>query len=156
MVRPSIGVSVRGAEKFEKVSRALKDAGRGDLRKALNAEMRKGARPLIPQARDSALSTLPTKGGLARQVSKEPMRVSVQTGATTAGVAIVVGRRRGGARSANQGRVRHPVFGNRDRWVTQVVQPGWFDKSLRRKAPDVRRNLDSAVNDFVKRLERRG
>ena len=144
---------VRGADQFLKLSKALKHAGRTELRKELHKGLRDGAKPLIPKARAEALRRLPSSGGLAKQIAKEPMRVQVRTGRTP-GVRIVVGRKRGGARQANRGVIRHPVFGNRDVWVDQKVPPGWFDDPLRKGAPGVRPELEKAIDRIADRIVR--
>lgn len=143
----------RGADQFLALSKALKEAGRTDLRKALNKGMRDGAKPLIPKARAEALATLPQRGGLAKLVAKEPARVQTRTGRDP-GVRIVVGKKRGGARSANRGVIRHPVFGNRERWVSQPVPSGWFDDTMRKHGPDVRPALERAIDDMARRIVR--
>ena len=141
--------TVTGADDFYRLSKALKAAGRTELRKELNAELRKAGKPLIDRTRAAARSDLPSRGGLAAQVAREPQRIQVRTGARTAGVRVVVGRRRGGARGANRGVIRHPVFGNRDKWVNQRVEPGWFDKTLQRDAPDIARPAIEAAMQSI-------
>jgi hypothetical protein len=150
---------VRGAEQFYRLSKALKAAGRTDLRKELTSELRKAGRPLIARTRAAARSTLPKSGGLAEQVAREPQRIQVRTGERTAGVRVVVGRRRGGAQSANRGSVRHPVFARSDRtrdqwtWVTQRVTPGWFDRTLERDAPTIARPaIQSAMQKVIDKI----
>ena len=143
-----------GADQFLALSKALKHAGRTELRKELNTGMRRAAKPLIPKTRAEALKRLPQRGGLAKQVAKEPQRVQVRTGARTAGVRIVVGKKSGGARGANRGVVRHPVFGNRERWVDQKVPAGWFDEPLQDSAPAVRPELEKAIQRVADQVVR--
>lgn len=147
---------VTGADQFLKLSKALKEAGRTGLRRELNTGIRRAARPLVKKTRAEARSRLPKRGGLAAQVAKEPQRVQVRTGASTAGVRIVVGRGKGGARGANRGVVRHPVFGNRDVWVDQKVEPGWFDDPIKGSAPAVRRDIEKAMQTVVDQIVREG
>jgi hypothetical protein len=146
--------SVRGADEFLKLSKALKHAGNGPLRKELTASIKRTAKPLIADTRAEALRRLPQRGGLAKQVAREPQRIQVRTGAKTAGVRVVVGKRQGGARGANAGRLRHPVFGNRDVWVNQSVPPGWFDKPLKAGAPKVRRGLEQTLEEIAQKVIR--
>lgn len=143
-----------GADDFLKLSKALKRAGRTDLRKELNNGLKKTARPLIPKAKAEARRRLPQRGGLARQIGRVPIRVQVRTGAQTAGVRIVVPGSAKGARSANKGFIRHPVFGNRQVWVEQQVPPGWFDDPLRDSAPAVRRDLLEAIETMAEQVVR--
>ena len=144
---------VRGADQFLALSKALKHAGRTELRKELNKAMRVGAKPLIPKARAEAMRRLPQRGGLAKQVAKEPARVQTRTGKDP-GVRVVVGKKRGGARMANRGVVRHPVFGNRGKWVEQKVQPGWFDDPMEASAPEIRRALQQGIEDVAAKVVR--
>lgn len=145
---------VHGADQFLKLSKALKHAGRTELRKELNTGLRRAAKPLVAQTRAEALRRLPSGGGLARRVAKEPQRIQVRTGTKTAGVRIVVGKKRGAAKAANRGVIRHPVFGNRDVWVNQSVPPGWFDKTIKRNVPQIRRELEQVLDDIAERVVR--
>lgn len=143
---------VYGADQFLRLSKALKHAGHGQLRKDLTKGLRDAAKPLVAKTRAEALRRLPQEGGLAKQVAKEPQRVQIRTGSGTAGVRVVVGQRRGGARGANQGMVRHPVFGDQERWVDQKVPPGWFDDPIRAHAPQIRRDLQRVLEDMADRI----
>ncbi len=148
---------VTGADQFVKLSKALKNAGRTDLRRDLNKRLRDAGKPLIAKTREAARSgRLPDSGGLAALVAKEPQRVVVSTGRDP-GVKIVVGRKGGGARAANRGEVRHPVFGRSGSFVTQQIEgAGWFDATLADAAPTVLPFLEKALNDVVDRVGREG
>lgn len=139
---------IRGADEFRKLSKALKDAGRTELRKELHKGVRRAARPLIPLTRAAARRRLPKRGGLAEQVAREPQRIAARTGLQTAGVAVIVGKKRGAARSANEGVIRHPVHGQ-DVWVEQRVPGGWFDDTIRAAAPAIRRSIERAMEDVA-------
>lgn len=53
----------------------------------------------------------------------------------------------------NDGKWRHPVFANRDVWVTQTVNPaGWFDRPAQQSGPKVRDNAIETVAEFVEKL----
>lgn len=148
---------VSGAEDFYRLSKALKQAGEIELRKQLNKALRDAAKPLIADTRDAARKNLPHRGGLADLVAKGPIRVQVRTGAKTAGVRIV-GKGQG-LRGADRGKVRHPVFGHRGKFVTQDVPPGWFTETLQEKAPKVRPAIDQAlqaVADIIVREAKHG
>ena len=145
---------VRGAQDFAKLARSLKSAGRVALRKDLVKGGLRGAMPLIPNPRLGALPARPQAGGLAKRVAKAPQRVQVRTGAQTAGVRMVVGKSNSGARGADRGVVRHPVFGNREVWASQRVLPGWYSRTIernRRKVlPALEKAMEKAANDVVR------
>lgn len=147
---PGMDFDVRGADEFARLSKALKSAGRTELRKQLNKKLRDATKPLIAETRQAA-GDLPSRGGFAALVAKEPQRVQVRTGDKTAGVRIVVGKKSGGARAADQGSIRHPVFG-RPVFVTQSVKPGWFTETLRDSAPTVRPFLEQALEDVARQV----
>lgn len=151
-----VDLKVKGAEDFYRASKALKSAGETELRKELTAGMKTGAKPLIGKAKASALRSIPKRGGLAALVAREPMRVQVRTGAKTAGVRIVVGKRRGAARATNAGLLRHPVFGNRQVFVEQPVPQarGWFDDEMTRQAPSIRPELERALVRVLNKIVR--
>lgn len=146
-------LSVRGAEDFLALSKRMKAAGQGELRKELNKGLREAVKPLIPQTRAAARSRLPQRGGLAALVAKEPQRVQVRTGAGTAGVRLVVGQKGGGARAADQGAIRHPVFG-RPTFVTQQVRPGWFTETAEGEFDQIRDGVLDVLDDFIRKVAR--
>lgn len=146
---------IEGAERFLRLSKALKAAGQTELRKELNKSLKDAVKPLIPKVKDAARTKLPQRGGLAKKVASAPVRPQVRTGQATAGVRLVVGKRRGSAAaSANRGVVRHPVFG-RNQWVEQRVEPGWFDATLEAEAPgETKRAIEQALEAMAEKVRR--
>jgi hypothetical protein len=56
-------------------------------------------------------------------------------------------------KNMNRGRWRHPVFGDRDVWVSQYVsERGWFDATFDRMKDDAVRAIDAAVDSAFARL----
>lgn len=47
---------------------------------------------------------------------------------------------------------RHPVWGDRRRWVTQIGAP-YFDEPIRRRRETVRRAVEAAVADVMRNLK---
>jgi hypothetical protein len=153
--------SIKGANDFLKLSKALKAAGKTDLRKELHKAMRDAAKPLIPKVREAARRELPHRGGLSERVAKKPYRAQVLTGAKTGGVRIV------GTKvdpRINEGRVWHPVFGRKGKPKKEggrnsVVQKvpeaaGYFDKTLEQSRSQVRASVISSLNEFAERIAR--
>jgi hypothetical protein len=148
------GTGVGGADDFLKLSKALKAAGQGELRKALNKTMKDAAKPLIPKVRAAARDSLPKTNGLNERMARKPYRVQVRTGATTAGVRIVGTKL--DPRINNEGRIFHPVFGRKPGVVQQVPGAvGYFDKTLSESGPAIRDDLTKALDDFAGTLIRR-
>ena len=141
------------ADQFRQV---LADAKRFDreLSKSLRRELRAAAKPMAQAAKDAALA-LPSKGtgstGLRRSLARS-VTVQVSNSRRRAGVFIVAkaskmpAGQRTMPRAVRKGTWRHPVFGNRQVWVTQ--QGGdWFDGPISAKAPAAERAVKKALDD---------
>lgn len=148
--------SVTGAEDFLALSRRLKAAGRGDLRRELNKAMSGAAKPLIPKVKQAAQQNLPQRGGLATRIARKSYRAQTRTGATTAGVRIVGSKV--DPRIDQQGRVAHPVFGRPGSMVVQQVPAakGYFSETLSQEGPQVRDELVKTLEQWADRLVRGG
>lgn len=152
------GFSVSGADDFLKLSKALKAAGKTELRKQLNKDIKKAIKPLIAETRAAALAELPKRGGLAKRVAKAPQRVQVRTGAKP-GVSLVVPRKQGSAaRASNKGTIRHPVFFHPPmalKYVEQKVPAGWFDDTTKAAAPEMQKAVLGAMQAIVRDIKRK-
>lgn len=151
---------VTGANDFLKLSKALKVAGRTEMRKELNKGMRDAAKPLAKEAKQAALETFPARGGLAKRESKIPFRPQTRTGATP-GVRIVAPGKYVVGKTVNaSGRFRHPVHADPDktrrewRWVNQQVPggQGWFDRRMEAGAPAIRKELEKAMEAVAQKI----
>lgn len=120
----------------------LKAAGMVGVRREMVAGLRRAAKPLIPDMRESARQSLPRAGGLNETVAQQPIRTSVRTGARTAGVSI-----RAQWTRTDRGSWRHPVFGNRDAWVTQTYRPAdqWYEHGAEKGTPEAQREMQAIL-----------
>ena len=139
---------VRGSEDLARLAKALKEAGRNDLRKELLKGVRESGASTVLEIRDSALRNLPRRGGLAEKVAAEKASLRATYGGSAARVSI----RRKRGRGLNAGRLRHPVYGNRENWVQQKVDANWFDDPIRDAAPDIRRRLQAVLDRIADRV----
>jgi hypothetical protein len=156
--------SLRGAEQFLALSKALKAAGKTELRKELHKQMRIAAKAAMPTARKRLEESLPS--GLKNRSNVRQV-VRVKTG-MDAGVTIAVpyGRRNRSGLSApnarmlnSRGALRHPVFApdtktsDQWRWVNQRVSgTAWFDSTYARAAPALRKALEAAMDAVGKQI----
>jgi hypothetical protein len=148
-----VSVQVRGARDFYAASKSLKAAGHGAVLKEFQKATRDAAKPLIPKIRESARSRGPKRGGLNERLAKNPYRVQTRTGVRTAGVRIV--GTKVDPRINNLGRIQHPVFGRKP--VVVQYDPdlkGYFDKPLAESGPQIQRQVESAMNDFIRKIVR--
>lgn len=150
-----------GADEFLRLSKALKLAGRGDMRKALHKGLRDVVNEVKPKAAEALADSLPS--GLRGRGRAVKQAVQVKTG-HDAGVSVAVryGKAGRGIGAANAQRInrtgsfRHPVYGS-DRWVSQDTRggDGWFDKTYENAAPEMRaaleKVLECVLDDIVKK-----
>jgi len=107
----------------------LKAAGAVGVRAEMVSGLRAVAKPMVPLLQESARNSLPKSGGLNTFVADKKIKVSVRTTGRTAGVKI---QSQNKGNYTNQGTWRHPVFGNRKKWVQESydVGAGWWDKTI--------------------------
>lgn len=152
-------VIVTGAEELEVLGRQLKELGDKELRRDLFRGFSRATKPLKEDVRRSALRSLPSRGGLNQWVADAKLATRTRVSGKTVGVRIAGSRsnkqlRKSDLNAINRGRLRHPVFGNRKVWVTQMVKPGWFTDPLVAGADEVRQELVQVMDDVAERLAR--
>jgi len=145
---------------LRKLARQLRTVGDAKaIRRDLTKGLRAAARPAQQEAKAAALalpSKRPGSTGLRRQIAAAT-GTQVRTTGRNAGVKIRVSKKRMGdkarlPRLMNKGTWRHPVFGNREVWVTQTSRYLWFDRPLLLSGPLVRREIKKVLDDIERRL----
>jgi hypothetical protein len=147
-----VEVRIEGGEALERVARRLKAAGDKGLRKKLLAGIRRATRPLHKDIKAAAMRELPARGGLNRFVASTKFSTKVRTSGRNVGVRIVAVKVGHDIRAIDRGRVRHPVWGNRRRWVNQRVRPGFFTKTIEASAPRVRAEVRDVMNEVTREV----
>lgn len=92
-----------------RVQRELRQFGSRETRRKYYAGLNRATKPMRAKARSEANRILPKRGGLNQRVA----RARLTTRSNKSGV-YITSVTRGQMRNIDQGRVRHPVFGNRD------------------------------------------
>lgn len=148
-------LAIVGADKFQKVARELKKAGDKGLSKELYSAINRATKPLRAEAKKSAAQKLPKAGGLNKRVSRTRMSTR-RRGGKNPGVRIVATGMEQLA-MMDKGHVRHPVWGNRGRWVNQPIPDaeGWFTQPMEEGAPIVRREIVDAIDKVAKQLAKK-
>ncbi|MFJ9020806.1 hypothetical protein ACIRPU_12600 [Streptomyces sp. NPDC102259] len=154
------------------LSRRLRAAGGENIRQSMHRRIRRAAEPLKDDLQSSIRSLdirsrgrgqgkrggpSPTTRPLRATIA-DAIRISVRTGASPgARVWVDKGRLPPDLRNMptvlNEGRVRHPVFGNRRRWTEQNATPLWWDNTVRRHTPRMEREVARVLDDVRRRLE---
>jgi hypothetical protein len=153
------------------LQRRLRAAGGENIRASMQRRIRHAAEPLKNDLQ-SSIRGLPIvsqprrtrPGGPSpttrpmRATIAEAIRISVRTSAGSAGARVWIDRSRlpadlkGMPGILNEGRVRHPVYGNRRRWVQQNATPLWWDRVVRSHTPRIEREVARVVDDVRRRL----
>lgn len=164
-------VQITGTGQLLELSRRLRAAGQEGVRSSMQRRVRRAAEPL----RDELQATVrglqissPSGGGRHRpSPTTRPLRatiaaairISVRT-TQPVGARVWIDRSalpadmRALPDALNSGRLRHPVFGNRHRWVTQWVTPApWWDSTVRKHQPRMRAEIARITDDVKSRLD---
>lgn len=140
--------TIQGVEQLAALSKRLKEAGDKNLTREFSRSVSAAMKPLVQELRSSARSTLPSSGGLAERVAKSQIR-TVRRAAS--GVRVTA-KNPYGIKQMDEGRVRHPVFGNRAAWAVQSVRPGWWTRPTEQVGPDVRKALLEAMEAIARKV----
>ncbi|SED27150.1 hypothetical protein SAMN05216532_4019 [Streptomyces sp. 2231.1] len=165
-------VRIIGTGQLLELQRRLRRAGHENIRASMQRRIRRAAEPLKSDLQDKIrtlnISSQGRAGGRRggpspttrplRATIANAIRISVRTSGDP-GARVWVDK---GALPAdlkrmpdviNEGRIRHPVFGNRRRWATQWADAGWWDKTVRDHTPRITREVERVVNDVRRHLE---
>lgn len=144
------------ATQLRKLARDM-DAVGPKLSREIPKRMRKVAVPMVADIRAEA-RTLPERGGFAEYIAGSRITIQTRTSVQRAGVSVVGLRSKSGGfvdlRAVNRGRLRHPVFGDRDRWRTQQIRPGFWDRAIERRQQDVVSAMQAMMGEIRADLEK--
>ena len=138
------------ASELEAAAVRLRRAGQDDLARELTAAMRRGVAPVPDQIRAGLRPHLPDRYAADLVAGVDIKTITRAGGATTDAMVSVVAQSRAGNRKLKRldaGVLSHPVYGNREKWSTQQVEPGWFTGPAEDAAPRVRAELERALED---------
>lgn len=136
--------NIVGTDRLAAIGRSLIEAGEVKVKRDMLAAIREEGKSALSDVPDSARSTLPRSGGLAEEVAHQTYTVRTSLAGPIGSVKLV-GKGMKELRDINQGRLRHPVFNNRERWVGQTVPTGFFSDPIEAKAPEVREAILLAI-----------
>jgi hypothetical protein len=150
-------VEVRGVEVLERAGKALRGAEK-HYRRELFRGLNTASKPLREAVQESIPDYMPNRGGYAKtlQASHSP-RTQVKTGGRDPSIRII-SRTKGGVKrkvkALEEGKLAHPVFGNRRVWRTQSIRPGFFTEPMRAGAPEVRDEMIDAIGRVHDQIRR--
>jgi hypothetical protein len=157
---------LRSAETHEGLQalvRALRQEEDGrELRRDLAKNMRAALRPAAAEAKSAIMSMSSagpgTSPALRSSVAKK-IRPEVKLGGNWSGARVKAFKTKNlrnfpnaPKRTNRPGGWRHPVFGDRDRWVTQHGKLKWFDRSFEGRENEYRQAVLDAMEQMARRI----
>lgn len=168
MPRVSTWMKVDGADKYRRLSRRLKEAGRGDLQRRLARSVRREGEPALRDVRGAWSGVQvsgSSRGGTGRPDTSTGLRQRVTTATRIQvlqnGTRITVNSKQVDPQYPSLpwyldglGKPwRHPVFGRRTtKWESQRGQEVFF-RTLRRHGPQWRRGVERVVDQVAREIE---
>ena len=155
----SLDLAVYGADQLARLAARLKEAGDLTLRRRMMAALRKSADE-IKDAEKEAAGSLPAhkyEVGL-REAIAGAVVTRTRASAGRAGVRVMVNRSalpEGKGRLPvlmNRGAWRHPVFGNRDAWVGQTSERGWWNRTAMAHEDSARRRMLEVLRETERQI----
>lgn len=145
------------ASEIESIARHLRLAGDGELVRSLQKAMSNAVAPVKDDIRGNLIPALPNPYAATLDADLT-LRTSTLTGTSprvrVTGTTSSAKRRR--LRRLNSGILEHPLYGNRNHWYRQPVQPGWFTAPAERDAPRVREEILRALDDVASKAASKG
>lgn len=152
-------IDVVGVESLARLSRAMHEAGErgGGMRRELTKGLAKESAPIRKEMRAAIVPALPKRGGLAADVLRSTRFTSTVSTGSTPSVRIKVRSKRSVRRMNATGSFRHPVFGRRDKWVTQrptVALKDFLDRPFEKAKPGLQQAVLAAITRVRGNLNR--
>jgi hypothetical protein len=141
-------VDINGADQLARLAKALKEAGAKDLQRELSKGLNRAVKPLKAEIKQSAADNLPKRGGLAASIAASKLSTRRPNNKKGSGLRIVA-KGPYSLYHLDQGIVRHGK-GKK----TQAIAPGWWTNPTEASAPEVRREVEAAMAEVAKKIDR--
>lgn len=147
----TVKFTVAGGNRAHALGKKLKALGNKELEKELRKGVARAMKPATKAVRDQIPQHMPS--GYAPVLSSA---LKLRTSNLASGLRIT-GEAKGNPRprkvtDLNAGRLRHPLFGNRDKWYVQAVLPEFFDGPLRGQRDNIQRELEKTLAEVAAKL----
>ncbi|MEU1122128.1 hypothetical protein ABZ371_00710 [Streptomyces sp. NPDC005899] len=162
-----------GTGQLLELQRKLRAAGHENVRSSMQRRIRRAAEPLRTDMQSTihGLSIRSAGRGSGKRGGPSPttrplraaiaaaVRISVRT-AGNPGARVWLDKAllppdipMGVVNRLNEGRLRHPTFGNKRRWAQQNTTPLWWDKTVRAHTPRMQSEVARVLDDVRRRIE---
>jgi len=146
---------VRGADDIDRLVRAIRSsADAKSLRRELYAGLNRASKGVRGQMIEVIPAALPRRGGLAAEFQATTTARTTAKSGKWAGVSIKFRSKGHDVRTLTGKRLRHPVFGNRNVWVTQTkgVDPTVFVGKFDEQEPEVLKAVLDVMNEVARKV----
>lgn len=144
------------ARDFKRMALDLRDAGEKDLRQQLFRGLQSATKP----ARQDVLDAIPEyMPGDYAAVLQRDLKLSASSKGGKNPEVRIRGKGRRKQRLVgplDRGRLRHPLFGNRDHWYQQSIEAGFWTDTLMARRDETRAELERRMGEIVRQLAERG
>lgn len=147
---------VRGSDDVAALVKRIRSHGDAKaIRKEMNAGLNRATKEVREDMKASIAPSLPSRGGLAALVAGRASLTTGAKGGKYAGVVIRARHRDYDLRRLNEGRLRHPVYGNRRVWVEQTegINPGFLDEAFEKDKAHITREVLRVMSEIARKVE---
>lgn len=161
---PPFSLGVESVEGLDALVRALRAEEDGKaLRKDLAKNMRAALKPAAVEAKSSILAMpssgiMPTAPALRTSIARK-IRPEVKLGGHWSGARVKAfktknlrGFPNAPKRTNRASGWRHPVWGNKEKWVTQTGKVDWFDRAFQGREGTYKQAVEQAMEDMARRI----
>lgn len=149
-------MEIRGADDVDALVRRIRThADAKALRKELISGLNRVTKSVREDMKASIGPSLPSRGGLAGLAMAKASLTTAAASGRNPGVRIKARHKSYDLKRLNEGRLRHPVFGNRSVWVEQTagLNPGFLDESFEKSKPELARGITRVLNEIARKVE---
>lgn len=149
-----IDLKVVGASELRRVARNIKEVGDKDLKRELHRGLNRAVKPLKLAVKAEALHRMPS--GYAPVLTG-----SLKVGSSIRAAGAIKIRASAKGKRDNRdlralderGSLKHPLYGNRNRWYTTRIRPGFFTDPLVKGAHQVRAEVVQVINRVARKMQ---
>lgn len=151
----SFTVRVGGTADLHTLRQRMAAVGQRGLGPQMSRALNRTVAPLTRDIRAEAVRSMPSGYGptLSRSMRFRQQARGSGTRATVTVRVWAQGRsQRRYVPDANAGRIRHPRWGDRTRWYTQQVQPGFVDRPFAAAGPHAARQMQDVIDHVARQI----
>lgn len=153
----SLEVRVTGGQSFKELATRMRAEGRKDLAREMGRALEKAIEPVQVEIKTEAEQAAPSSGGYRSVLSKSlKFKTSKRSAGRSASLTLITyaeGKvERRDIQAFDKGLLRHPLWGNRNRWFTTPVRAGFHQRGTDSAMPAAAEQLDEVMADFAQRL----